>query len=49
VIDWVADNWMNADDGIWEVRGGQHGVNWRAPRQGVTAPPQALAKNTAVS
>src|SRR5258708_310055 len=23
VIDWVADNWMNADDGIWEVRGGQ--------------------------
>src|SRR5262249_51494637 len=23
VIDWVAENWMNADDGIWEVRGGQ--------------------------
>src|SRR6266568_238600 len=23
VIDWVADNWMKPDDGIWEVRGGQ--------------------------
>ena len=23
MLDWVADNWMSADDGIWEVRGGQ--------------------------
>ena len=23
LIDWVADNWMKPDDGIWEVRGGQ--------------------------
>jgi GH15 family glucan-1,4-alpha-glucosidase len=23
MLDWVADNWMRADDGIWEVRGGQ--------------------------
>ena len=23
MIDWVADNWMKPDDGIWEVRGGQ--------------------------
>lgn len=22
-IDWVANNWMKPDDGIWEVRGGQ--------------------------
>jgi GH15 family glucan-1,4-alpha-glucosidase len=22
-IDWIADHWMNPDDGIWEVRGGQ--------------------------
>ena len=23
MLDWVADNWERADDGIWEVRGGQ--------------------------
>jgi GH15 family glucan-1,4-alpha-glucosidase len=23
LIDWVADNWMKPDDGIWEVRSGQ--------------------------
>ena len=23
LMDWVADNWMNPDDGIWEMRGGQ--------------------------
>jgi len=23
LIDWVADNWMKPDDGIWEMRGGQ--------------------------
>jgi GH15 family glucan-1,4-alpha-glucosidase len=22
-IDWIVDNWMKPDDGIWEVRGGQ--------------------------
>lgn len=22
MLDWVADNWMRADEGIWEVRGG---------------------------
>ena len=23
MLDWVADNWERADDGVWEVRGGQ--------------------------
>ncbi|MCI0683029.1 MAG: glycoside hydrolase family 15 protein [Gemmataceae bacterium] len=23
MLDWVADNWMQPDDGIWEVRGGR--------------------------
>jgi GH15 family glucan-1,4-alpha-glucosidase len=23
IVDWVADNWQQADEGIWEVRGGQ--------------------------
>ena len=23
LMDWVADNWTNPDDGIWEMRGGQ--------------------------
>ncbi len=23
IVDWVADNWDQADEGIWEVRGGQ--------------------------
>jgi GH15 family glucan-1,4-alpha-glucosidase len=26
LIDWVADNWMKPDDGIWEVRGGQQPI-----------------------
>ena len=24
LLDWLCDNWQRPDDGIWEVRGGQH-------------------------